>query len=234
MRKAFSLISAVIFIGFTISMIVLIYQTGMPIVERMQSSAAVEQIKTSFVELDDRIQRVASEANGSRRTLSFRIEPGDLVVDEADDIIYWNLDTSAPVFSPRTASYYGNLVFGSNLETKAGEGDYSGTDTFVLENEHMIAHFRKIGSPSNHAAYSTQDLLVAVYQKDRSQWMDATLEISVDSGSASGSGYTMLEKQGNALPFATVVAYMDSSDDYFINFTLESGADFITIEGGLA
>ena len=123
--KAFSLLSAIIFVGFTISMVALIYQTGMPIVERMQASAAVEQIKSNFVELDDRIQRVASEANGSRRTMSFKIEPGDLIVDDADDIVYWTLDTQAPIYSPRTASYYGNLAFGANLETKAYEGDYS-------------------------------------------------------------------------------------------------------------
>ena len=65
--------------------------------------------------------------------------------------------------------------------------------------------------------------------------MDATLEISVDDSSATGSGYTQLERYGNALPYGMVIAYMDSPGyDYFVNFTLESGADFITISGGLA
>ena len=64
--------------------------------------------------------------------------------------------------------------------------------------------------------------------------MDATLEITIDDGSGTGNGYTMLEKTGNALPYGMVSAYMDSTQDYFINFTLGSGADFLTIEGGLA
>jgi hypothetical protein len=41
-----------------------------------------------------------------------------------------------------------------------------------------------------------------------------------------------LEQTGTDLPYATVSAYMNSAyANYFLNFTLESGADFITIEG---
>jgi hypothetical protein len=234
MKKAISLISAVVFIGITISVTALIYQTGMPIIDKMQSSAAVERIKSGFIELDERIQRVASEANGSKRTLSFKIDPGDLVVSDSDDMVYWVLDTEAQIYSPRTASYYGNLIFGSNLETKTYEDDHSGTSCYVLENEHLKVYLRKIGSPGSLVSYSTNELLVAVYQKDLNQWMDATLEISIDDNSKSGTGYTQLGKQGNALPYGGVSAYMDSAYDYFINFTLESGADFLTIGGAAA
>lgn len=234
MKKAISLISAVLLIGITISVIALVYQAGAPITEKMQASAATESIKSSFVELNERIQRVASETNGSRRTMSFRIEPGDLIVDDVNDIIYWILDTDAAIFSPRTASYYGNLIFGSNLETRAYEENYSGTDCYVLENEHLKAYFKKIGSPSNLIGYSTHEMLVAVYQKDLNEWFDATLEISIDSGSISGVGYTKLERSGNALPYGKVSAYMNSATEYYINFTLESGADFIAVEGSQA
>jgi hypothetical protein len=236
MKKAVSLISAIVFIGFTISVIALVYRTGMPIVEKMQASAEVERIKSAFVDLDDRIQKVASEANGSRRTISFKIEPGDLVVDEQNDIVYWALDTEAPIFSPRTASYYGSLAFGSNLDTKASEDVYSGIPTFVLENEHIKVYVRMVGSPSSPQSYATSDLLVAVYQKDLNQWMDADLDVSINNDplTSSGSGYTVLEKQGKALPYGRVSAYMNSSFDYYINFTLESGADFIEIEGAAA
>jgi hypothetical protein len=234
MKKAISLISAVLLIGITISVIAIVYQAGMPIIEKMQASAATESIKSSFVELNERIQRVASETNGSRRTMSFRIEPGDLIVNDTEDVVYWILDTEAVIFSPRTASYYGNLIFGSNLETKAYEEDYSGTDCYVLENEHIKTYFKKLGSPSSLVGYSTHELLVAVYQKDLDKWLDASLEISVDDGSINGVGYTALERSGNALPYGKVSAYMSSSAEYYINFTLESGADFITIEGSQA
>ncbi len=234
-KKGISLISAVIFIGLTISVIALVYQAGMPIVDKMQASAAIERTKNNFVKLDDIIQRVASEANGSRRTLSFKIDPGELVVDDANDIIYWIFETSAPVFSPRTASYYGNLAFGSNLETKAYEGDYSGIQSYILENKHLKVYIRKIGSSDNMQNYETSNILLGVYQKDLGKWMDAALEISIDDdiSSISGTGYTKLEKPGSALPYGKVTAYMYSSPiNYFINFTLESGADFIKIEGG--
>jgi hypothetical protein len=234
MKKAISILSAVIFVGFTISMIAIVYQTGMPIIERMQSSAAVENIKSSFIELDERIQRAASEANGSKRTLSFRIEPGDLVVDDVNDLVYWVLDTEAPVYSPRTATYYGSMSFGSNLETNTYEENYMGTDSYVLENDHLKVYIKKLGSSTSMVSYETGELLVAIYQKDQDQWMNGKLEIMVDSNSLSGTGYTELRKEGKLLPYGEVVAYMDSVTNYFINFTLESGADFITIEGALA
>jgi len=44
-----------------------------------------------------------------------------------------------------------------------------------------------------------------------------------------------MEQTGEDLPYATVSAYMDSNyANYFVNFTLESGADFLTIEGAAA
>ena len=42
----------------------------------------------------------------------------------------------------------------------------------------------------------------------------------------------MLVDSGYNLPYATVSAFMNSSYlDYYINFTLQSGADFVEIEG---
>ena len=233
MRKAISLLSAIIFIGFTISVTALVYQTGMPIIEKMQTSAAVERVKADFINIDEKIQRVASEVNGSRRTINFRTDPGYFIVDDANDLIYWIVETAAPVFSPRSASYYGNLIFGSNLETSAYEGDYLGIPCFVLENEHLIAYVRKIGSAGSPQTYSTPELLVAMYQKDLGKWMDATLNISVD-GAYSGTGYTVLEHEGRVLPYATVTASMESGTNYTIDLILESGADFIEVEGSPA
>ncbi len=233
MKRAISLLSAVIFIGFTISVTALVYRTGMPIVEKMQASAAVERMKSNFISLDGLIQRVASEVNGSRRTMSFRIDPGNLMVDPSNDAVYWVLDTAAPIFSPRSASYYGNLVFGSNLETSAYDDDYMGIPCFVLENAHLTVYIRKIGSEGSPEAYGTRDMLVAVYQKDLGQWADMTAEILVDGGSASGTGYSELERYGNALPYGKVTVYMYSELDYSVDLILESGADFLVVEGSI-
>jgi hypothetical protein len=121
------------------------------------------------------------------------------------------------------------------MDTSAYEDIYQGKAAYVLENEHIKAYFSKIGSPSNQANYNTNQILLGIYQKDLGEWMPLqNLEISLDGNpqSETGSGYTILEQTGTDLPYATVSAYMNSTSNYFVNFTLESDADFLTIEGG--
>jgi hypothetical protein len=239
MRVGISILSGVIFLAIIISAIFLIYQTGVPVIRKMQSAAAVERMKSVFEELDEIVQQTASEGKGSKRTLHMRIDPGRVVVNSTEDSIYWELETDAGIISPRTYQRLGNMVIGANMETRGYEGNYTYSspekECYVMENEHLRVYIRKIGSASSHASYSTSDILVAVHNKDMGTWMNGTgmLGISVDfnSTSKSGTGYTSLLEPGYNLPYATVSAFMNSSYlEYYVNFTLESGADFIEIE----
>ena len=48
--------------------------------------------------------------------------------------------------------------------------------------------------------------------------------------SKSGNGYTIPEDLGYNLPYASVGAYLNNSyNPYYVNFTLESGTDFLEI-----
>lgn len=235
--RGIALISGILFIAITLSAIAIAYNLAVPIVGRMQSTAAFERMKVVMGEMDSFIQEVASEGNGSRRIFNFRIAQGNMLVDPERDAIFWALDMDALVVSPRTALVLGNLVIGSNLETTAQEGLYSGIPAFMLENEHLRIYFRKIGSPQYPESYNTSQILLALYQKDLSQWLDLeSMYITIDGNPSSelGVGYTELDKTGYYLPYGTVRAYMDSTySDYVIEFTLESGADFLEIRGEL-
>ena len=236
--KGIALISAVIFIGLTLAVAVVVYNAGMPVVQRMQHAAAVERMKGAFSEMDRIIEDVASEGNGSKRTADLRFDIGRLAVNGSSDKAYWDFESESMIASPRTSTGFGNVIFGSKLETIAYESDYQGTAAYVLENEHVKAYFRKIGSPSVQASYSTSQLVLAVWQKDLNQWMPLqSMGIGLDNSPASesGTGYTMLQQTGSDLPYATLSAYMESAyANYFVNFTLESGADFLIIEGSEA
>jgi hypothetical protein len=242
MKKCVSLISGVIFLALTISAAFIVYETAVPVIKKMQSAAVIEQMKNTFVELNKIIKKVASEGEGSRRSVDIKIDFGKLVVNETEDVIYWEYETDAPVMSPRTMQTYGDIIIGSNLDTKAYEANYTLVNpeipAYVMENEHLKVYIRKIGSTTNYENYNTSQLLLAIYQKDLDRWLnnEGFLEISIDNEETSktGNGYTTLEKTGNFLPFATVTAYMNSSyKKYYINFTLESGTDFLEIRGGL-
>jgi hypothetical protein len=231
--KAVTLISAIVFIAITLSVIVIVYRSGMPLIEKMQQTAALERMKDAFSDVDSLVQAVAHEGNGSRRVLDLRVDMGRLAIDDAKDTILWQMSTENMILVPRTAEFFGNLIIGSNLESSAYEGDYQGTPAYVLENDHLRVYMKKIGSPGTYENYSTSDLLLGIYQKDLDQWLPLhSMEISIDSDpdSESGSGYTLLERTGDFLPYGRINAYMNSNwGDYYINITLGSGADFLQI-----
>jgi hypothetical protein len=235
--KGIALISAVIFLAFTIIAVGIVYQAGAPLVAKMQAAASIEKMKEALSELDRMILEVASEGKGSKRTVYFDVDPGTLYVNGTQNVIYWVFETTALVISPRTSQKFGNLIIGSNLETSGYEGTHGGDDAYILENEHLKVFIKKIGSPSSHASYNTTDLLLAVFQKDLNVYMDLqSLNISIDDAGSStaGSGYTYLQNGGSNLPYASVIAFMNSSYvDYYVNFTLQSGTDFLEIEASV-
>ncbi len=234
MSRGMSLISGVIFLAITIAVTVLIYEAGMPAIQKMQAASVIEKMKDTFTELDKIIRKVASEGKYSKRTVYLRVDPGRLTVNETTDSIYWEVETDTPVISSGTSQRFGNVIIGANLEASAYEGTYEGTDAYILENEYLRVYIKKIGSSGSYASYSTSDILLAVYNKDTKNWLDLhSLQISIDNKvtSMSGNGYTAMLDSGYNLPYAAAFARMNSSYiDYYINFTLTSGADFIEIE----
>ncbi len=230
--KAVTLISAVVFIAITVSAMALIYQTGLPVIKRMQATAALDSMTAAFTDLDQTIQRVASEGNGSRRIFDLDSGPGRLSLDPEGDELSWRLDAEGSAVRPRSARYLGNVASGSSLGASMHEGSLGGEPAYVLENGHLRVFIRDIGS-SQH--YETGTLLMGVYQKDLGEWLPMDwLNISLDgeASSQSGTGYTVPERLGENLPRGKVMAFMDSSyANYSVSFSLESGADFLLIEG---
>lgn len=237
-RLGISLISGVIFLALTISATVIVYEAGVPVVKRMQAASVIDKMQGTFSELDKIIRQVASEGPGSKRTVYLSIETGQLIINKSQDSIYWTFSTDAPVLSPRTSRQYGNIVIGSNMETRAYEGSYTirspAVPAYIMENEHLVVYVRKVGSPTSFASYNTSDLVLGIYHKDLDEWLnnEGFLQVLLDDNPSSGlgTGYMIAEKLGENLPYATVAAYMNSSyATYWINLTLESGADFIEI-----
>jgi hypothetical protein len=242
-KKAISLVASVIFIAITISAIAVIYEAGMPVVKKMQAAAAVEKMKDVFSDMDKVIREVASEGTGSKRTVYLRVDPGKVTVNDTEDAIYWELDTEAKVIEPRTKQTFGNIAIGSNMETSAYEQNYSVTSpqiqAYKMENEHLIVFIRKVGSGSSYGNFSTNGLLLGIYNKDIGSWFNNTnmLDVSIDNqeSSRTANGTTTLSESGYNLPYATVAALVNSTYlRYYVNFTLESGEDFMRIDAGAA
>ncbi len=239
--RGLSIISGVIFIAITISAIAIVYEAGTPVIKRMQASASVERMKEVFSDIDKVIRDVASEGTGSKRTLYLKIDPGKITVNDSEDAIYWEFDTDAKIIEPRTRQVFGNIVIGSNLETSAYESNYSVTNpqipAYKMENEHLVVYIRKVGSSSEYEDFNTTDLLLGIYNKDLGIWFNNTnmFDVTVDNQASSrtANGTTTLLNTGYNLPYATVYALVNSTYmEYNVNFTLESGEDFLNVEAG--
>lgn len=237
MKKGMLLISGILFLAITISAVFIVYELGMPIINKMQAAAVIDDMKSTFTELDNEIQEIASEGRGSKRIYYLRISAGKFIVNSSKNWIQWEYETDAPVISPRTAQWIGNVVIGSNLNTKAYMSTHDGAPVYVLENEHLKVYINRTGSVANLVQMNTSDILTGIWQKDMSvllglKYLNITLDNNQTSGT--GSGYTGVQRLGENLPYATAYAYINSQyENYFINITLESGADFIIIEGSV-
>ncbi len=234
--KGVSLVSGVLFTAFLIAATAIVYWTAVPVIQKVQCAAAVDKMEASLVNLDKIIQTVASEGEGSKRTVDLNINEGEIKVSGDDDSISWDYECNAPIISPRTYRTFGNLIVGANLDTKAYEGSCGGHNAFIIENEHLNACFRKVGSSGNTTYYNISDVLISIYQKDLGVFMPLKyLEITIDNNQTSktGNGYTTLARSGQHLPYGEVTAYMESDYGvtYSIKFTLESGEDFLIIRG---
>jgi hypothetical protein len=234
--KGISISTEVIFLAIIVTMVFLVYSISSPVIYSMQATSMFEQTKSLMLELDDAIQDVASQGKGSRTTLSVTMGAGELVLDEDLDTLKWSMETDSEIVSPRSMQRIGNLVVGSNLDVRAYENQSLGA--YVLENQHLIVNLQKIGSEGSPQAYNTSEVLMGIYNKDLGRWLDMErLEISIDNSpdSMNGTGYTELAVGGNALSRGQVMAHMSSSyvflNNYTVTFTLESGADFLIIEG---
>ncbi|MBU0898681.1 MAG: hypothetical protein KKB03_00720 [Nanoarchaeota archaeon] len=234
--KAITLISTIIFIAVTIAAIGVIYYAGMPVINKLQAAATIENMRGTMSELDEIIQKVASEGKGSKRTLNLKMDRGTIFVNGSEDVIYWYYETDAEVISPRTYQKYGNVLIGANMETNATEGTIYARPAYILSNEHLRVYFKKFGGSDNWTSTNSSQFLMAVYNKDLNTWMPLdrlTIWVDNQSTSETGTGYTTIETTGKYLPYGTVTAYMQSGYiNYTVNFTLESGADFIEIEIG--
>jgi len=238
MKKGVGLVMGILFIAILVSATAVVYQVGYPVVEKMQCAAITSKMQSTFVKLDQVLQETAAGGKGSKRVINLKIDEGSLTIDTNNDILYWNYQCTAPVISPRSSQRYGNVIIGVGLDAMAYTGSCQGeVSAFILENEHIMACFKSVGSETSHVAIDTSQIVLGVKQKDLDVWMpleSMTITIDGDVSSQTGTGYTKITNVGDNLPYGEVIAYIDSNYegiDYNIHFILESGADFLTIRG---
>jgi len=121
MKKGDIWISAVLYTGISIVVLILILAASKPLIDKARDENTVTQTKQVMLELDKNIRTVIGEGAGSQRIFSLEIGRGKMFIDQSSDSINWSLETKVLVSEPGVAINLGNLRL---LENEIGKDNY--------------------------------------------------------------------------------------------------------------
>lgn len=234
-KKAQIWISAVLYILIISTSIFLILKVGGSVMEGMKDESSLSKVKNTMLTVDKTIQEVANEGHGSQRVIPIEIKDGKLKINNNE--LSWELKTKTEVIEERTSLNLGNLVISSNANVNTIEYPNRFTMQTDIEGDVFNVTIKKIGSESNYSSINTSDLIESVYYNGERLNGTFTFNLNDDANSGIGNGYTYMIPSGNNtnLGRAKVITHLNTTLDstaieYDIIYTLESFADFLTIE----
>lgn len=234
MSKGVSQIAtSAIYVGVTVSAISVAITAGVPALQNMQDAASIRQAQQFMQQLDSNIQTVVSEGEGSTRTVNGEFERGEMYYDNDTETLIYEITTNADVISPQTATRDGNVILTSSANVEVNETTVDGTDCYMMENEHIKACIKSIGSESSFKDINTSELLTLYEFKDNNRELDANLSVELNGrdNTSFGEGYTEAET-GEFIGTGEVKATVSSEYGftYDILFKLPTGADFLQVD----
>lgn len=235
--------SAALYVGITITAISAALTVGVPALEEMRDAAAIRKAQNFMQDLDSNIRQVVSEGKGSTRTLSVNLDRGRMFFDNKSNALVYELQTGADIISPQSARRTGNVVLTSSADVdvynvtsggpKAPAG-YSGPDCYMMENEHIKACIRQVGSINNFTHINTTELLTHYQFLDQNRTLDADMTVKLNGiyNTSWGQGYTRVSEYGNFIATGEVRAHVASEYGlgYDVIFRLPTGSDFIKVD----
>ena len=225
-------VSAVLYLLIGSIVIILILQAGLPIIKKSKDMSVFTKTQDTFMSLDNVIVDLIDSGAGSQRVVPFEIHEGK--VNLANDRLTWEMESDTKIIEPGTDIVIGNMKITSDIDVDA----WDLADTFVLENSHIKVNISKIGNSTNHEDIKTWEIITGFYSKDTDTELGGgvgvfNFTLANKPGTASGQGYTELMPPGNNtdIAFAKVLVHMysDSGNDYTMELSLDSRADFIAV-----
>jgi len=229
-KKSQVWVSVIIYTLVAVLALVLILNTGIPILTEMKDRSVFTKVKDIMLDLDSHITDIGQQGEGSQASAALEIRDGEIRFEDGQ--LVWELETKSEIISPRSSTTLGNLIISSNANVKTYLLDDAFLINTTIKEDDFGAKFKKIGSESNWQQYNTSEIIE--YVSYNGNKMEGVFEFSLnnDGGSTKGTGYTKMVPSGNNtnLGRAKVIAHMNSTfAEYDIEFVLESYADFLTV-----
>lgn len=217
-------ISAVLYLLVTAIIMVLVLETGVPLLDRLKDKSTFVYSKDALLSVNQQIKQLASEGKGSQRVIPIDLPDGELKI--ANNKIMWQLRTEAPIIERGIAFKSGDVTIASNLDVSASQN----STNHVLENDHIRLTFLRVGNASNYSAINTLTLMQNIEFQPSLDTLNPELTFAVN-GVSTGNGYTYLEETGSDMESATFIALVNSSTvDFKLKITLNSDSNYVIPE----
>jgi len=236
-KGASQLVTMGMYVAVAVTAISAALNVGVPAIENMQEAASIEKAQNFMQQVDNSVEEVVSEGEGSTRTVSVNFDRGETYFDNGTNSLVYSLETDASVISPQTSRRNGNIILSSNADVSVGNTSVDGTPCYMMENEHIKACIKNVGNSSNQKNINTSKLLVLYEFKngnEASQQLDGdmTVELNEVNSTSYGTGYTRATQTGDYIGTGEVIATVTSDYGfvYDVYFRLPTGADFMRVD----
>lgn len=230
-KKSQIWISVIIYTLVALLALLLLLNTGLPLLTEMKDRASFNKIKDIMLDLDRHISEISSQGEGSQSSVSFEIRDGE--VKFINNKLIWELETKSSIMSPRSSTVLGNLVISSNSNVNTYEYDNEYIMSTRIKNDTFLVNISRIGSKTDWQNYNLSEVINYFRYNDNEMAGRFEFMLNNDANSGVGNGYTELVPSGNSsnLGRAKVRAHMNSSfGEYDLDIIMESYSDFLTVK----
>lgn len=109
-KKGAIWVSAILYIVIGIIAITLILNAGLPLINRMRDRNIVSQTTQVLDAFDQKVRFVANQGPGALEPFYVEIKNGELIIDENQETIIWNMKTEDRSQEPGVVFEEGNLA----------------------------------------------------------------------------------------------------------------------------
>jgi hypothetical protein len=231
-----TILSLAMVFGIALFAIFFVLGLGMPVLDTTKGSSDFRDAEISMRLLDNYLNEVAKEGNGSIRKAAHTYPKSFSVMKGEDAVVFYGGFYST-MFEPSTRTGKENLIYitGADVNCFEDDGNYDGLTDIIIENTYVRFVFNKTGQPENLSNIDTNYALLRMIQKTTNTTVavvNSSVYIDENSATSYGRGYSELQSTGKSLPFCTVHFFVDSNSTikYDIYYRLYAKADFLVAD----
>ncbi len=226
-----------IYVGVTVTAVSAALTVGAPALENMQDANSIRKAQNFMQTVDSNVQEVVSEGKGSTRTMDISFSRGELYFNNDTKSLIYELRTDSNVISPQTSKKSGNIVLSSSANVEVNKTTIDGTSCYLMENDHIKACIKNVGSSSSPQSINTSKL-VALYEfknpegPNKNLDGNITVKLNAEPSTSYGTGYTEAEQLGDYIGTGRIKATISSEYGfkYDVLYQLPTGADFLKVD----